>query len=100
MLRFLYQESWLDTLGLCTGPWKNLLLSMAIYGINIIPLSSTDSVMIQFPDPHFKKKHRKRRIFQPDLVKAICDLLPPGGQLFLQSDVKMVRSLQIHNLLM
>ena len=48
--------------------------------------------MIQFPDPHFKKKHRKRRIFQPDLVKAICDLLPPGGQLFLQSDVKLVSS--------
>lgn len=22
---------------------------------------------IQFPDPHFKKRHRKRRIFQPQV---------------------------------
>jgi len=48
------------------------------------------SVFIQFPDPHFKKRHRKRRIFQPDLVQTICDLLPEGGQLFLQSDVEDV----------
>ena len=44
-------------------------------------------VCIQFPDPHFKKRHRKRRVVQPQLVAAVRDLLPSGGRLFLQSDV-------------
>ena len=44
-------------------------------------------VTIQFPDPHFKKRHRKRRVVQPQLVASVRDLLVPGGRLFLQSDV-------------
>jgi tRNA (guanine-N7-)-methyltransferase len=44
-------------------------------------------VYIQFPDPHFKRRHRKRRIFQPSMVRAVSRMLPPGGRLFLQSDV-------------
>ena len=44
-------------------------------------------VTIQFPDPHFKKRHHKRRVVQPQLVSAIKSLMPQGGRLFLQSDV-------------
>ncbi|OIW01076.1 hypothetical protein TanjilG_14259 [Lupinus angustifolius] len=39
------------------------------------------------PDPHFKKRHHKRRVLQKPLVGAIVDNLIPGGQLFIQSDV-------------
>ena len=46
-----------------------------------------DLVTIQFPDPHFKKKHRKRRIVQPRLVKELALLMPKGARVFLQSDV-------------
>ena len=46
-----------------------------------------DLVTIQFPDPHFKKRHKKRRIVQPQLVKALTALMPKGGKVFLQSDV-------------
>ena len=47
-------------------------------------------VSIQFPDPWFKKKHHKRRVLQPALLQAIATALPPGGWLFLQSDVTAV----------
>ncbi|CAL5195352.1 unnamed protein product [Lathyrus oleraceus] len=44
-------------------------------------------VSILCPDPHFKKKHHKRRVLQKPLVGAIVDNLTPGGQVFIQSDV-------------
>ncbi len=44
-------------------------------------------VTIQFPDPHFKKRHRKRRIVQDTLVKAVTEILAPKGRVLLQSDV-------------
>lgn len=45
------------------------------------------SVSIQFPDPWFKARHHKRRVVQPGLVASIAAHLPPGGWLFVQSDV-------------
>eukprot|EP00899_Mesostigma_viride_P024806 jgi/Mesvir1/550/Mv11403-RA.2 len=44
-------------------------------------------VSIQCPDPHFKRKHKKRRVVQPDLVRQLMALLPHGAKIFLQSDV-------------
>ncbi|KAK2405975.1 tRNA (guanine-N(7)-)-methyltransferase [Trifolium repens] len=44
-------------------------------------------VSVLCPDPHFKKKHHKRRVLQKPLVGAIVDHLTPGGQVFVQSDV-------------
>jgi hypothetical protein len=37
---------------------------------------------MQCPDPHFKKKHHKRRVLQKPLVGAIVDHLSPGGQVY------------------
>ena len=45
------------------------------------------AVTIHFPDPWFKKRHKKRRVVQPDLVASIVRHLPAGGWLFLQTDV-------------
>ncbi|MBE9204338.1 tRNA (guanosine(46)-N7)-methyltransferase TrmB [Synechocystis salina LEGE 06099] len=47
-------------------------------------------VSIQFPDPWFKQRHNKRRVAQPELVMAIANALPPGGEVLLQSDVEPV----------
>ncbi|KAL4024572.1 hypothetical protein IC575_012936 [Cucumis melo] len=44
-------------------------------------------VSILCPDPHFKKRHHKRRVLQKPLVESIVDSLMPGGQVFIQSDV-------------
>ncbi|BDA41833.1 probable tRNA (guanine-N(7)-)-methyltransferase at N-terminal half [Coccomyxa sp. Obi] len=45
-------------------------------------------VTVQFPDPHFKTRHKKRRVVQPQLVRAIARMMPRGGRVFLQSDVE------------
>ena len=54
------------------------------------PAGVVAGVSIQFPDPWFKRRHRKRRVLQPALLLAIADALQPGRTLFLQSDVKEV----------
>ncbi|KAG2426649.1 hypothetical protein HXX76_012962 [Chlamydomonas incerta] len=43
---------------------------------------------VQFPDPHFKRRHRKRRVVQRPLVNALAAAMPPGGRVLLQSDVE------------
>ena len=48
---------------------------------------AVEMVTIQFPDPHFKKRHRKRRVVQPALVRAVAEGLRAGARVFLQSDV-------------
>lgn len=44
-------------------------------------------VSILCPDPHFKKRHHKRRVLQKPLVDSILNNLTAGGQVFVQSDV-------------
>lgn len=45
-------------------------------------------IHIHFPDPCFKKRHRKRRIVQPSSVRKMTELLAIGGQIYAQSDVR------------
>eukprot|EP00892_Ulva_mutabilis_P006208 jgi/Ulvmu1/395/UM001_0402.1 len=47
-------------------------------------------VCVQFPDPHFKRRHRKRHIVQPDFVQEVHDVLCDEGQLYAASDVQEV----------
>lgn len=55
-----------------------------------LPQGSLQRVTIQFPDPWFKRRHRKRRVVQPELVESIAQYLAPGGLLFVQSDIEGV----------
>jgi tRNA (guanine-N7-)-methyltransferase len=45
-------------------------------------------VSIQFPDPHFKKAHEKRRVVTPELVKTLAKFMKKDDVVFLQSDIK------------
>jgi tRNA (guanine-N7-)-methyltransferase len=47
-------------------------------------------VTIQFPDPHFKARHAKRRVVTPELVTTLARFMPTGATVFLQSDVQTV----------
>ena len=58
--------------------------------LNSLPVGYLQVVSIQFPDPWFKRSHRKRRVVQPELVQAIADFLAPQGWVFLQSDIEAV----------
>ena len=44
-------------------------------------------VMINFPDPWPKKRHHKRRIVQPSLIKNIDQCLAPNGTLITATDI-------------
>ena len=52
-----------------------------------LPKEQLALVSIQFPDPWFKRRHRKRRVLQPSLLLSIARALIPGRSLFIQSDV-------------
>ena len=49
---------------------------------------SVEAVHIYFPDPWWKKSHRKRRIVRPDVVRMIEERLIPGGILHFWTDVQ------------
>ena len=47
-------------------------------------------VTIQFPDPHFKNRHAKRRVVTRELVTTLAKFMPSGSTVFLQSDIQSV----------
>jgi len=49
-----------------------------------------DLVSIQYPDPHFKKQHAKRRVVTSTLVRTAAKFMAPGTRVFLQSDIQSV----------
>jgi tRNA (guanine-N7-)-methyltransferase len=50
--------------------------------------ASIAAVHIYFPDPWWKRRHRKRRIVTDSLVSHIAHALVPGGELRVASDVE------------
>ncbi|MCU1277111.1 MAG: tRNA ((7)-)-methyltransferase [bacterium] len=53
----------------------------------MVPDASLTRVFINFPDPWFKRKHRRRRLMNDELVEVLHRKLRAGGELFFQSDV-------------
>jgi tRNA (guanine-N7-)-methyltransferase len=43
---------------------------------------------LHFPDPWWKKRHTKRLVMGDTFIDQIARLLPPGGELFVQTDVE------------
>jgi len=52
----------------------------------MIPDASLAGLHIFFPDPWPKKRHHKRRLIQPELVKLLVQKLKPDGYLHLATD--------------
>ncbi|CAN5245154.1 tRNA (guanosine(46)-N7)-methyltransferase TrmB [soil metagenome] len=52
-----------------------------------LPSESCSLIHAYFPDPWWKTKHRKRRLFTPEFVKACQRVLRPGGVLSIATDV-------------
>jgi tRNA (guanine-N7-)-methyltransferase len=55
---------------------------------NLIPQHSVDAVHVYFPDPWWRTKHRRRRIFTDALVAHCSQILKPGGMLHSWTDVE------------
>lgn len=55
---------------------------------DIEKISTVKMITIQFPDPHFKSKHHKRRLVNKDFLVMILESLSKNShfQIFVQSD--------------
>ena len=52
-----------------------------------LPQASVSAFHVYYPDPWWKERHRKRRVFQPPFVADLARGLTPGGQLRMTTDV-------------
>lgn len=52
------------------------------------PENSLEAVHVYFPDPWWKKRHRKRRVMQMELVRCCERCLVSGGKLHFWTDVE------------
>ena len=46
------------------------------------------SISFNFPDPWYKKKHHKRRVIQPDLIRTLSNSMRKESLIFIKTDVK------------
>ncbi|MDR0520585.1 MAG: tRNA (guanosine(46)-N7)-methyltransferase TrmB [Planctomycetaceae bacterium] len=55
---------------------------------NHIPAGFLAAVHVYFPDPWWKRAHRKRRILRPEVLQLIENRLASGGSLHFRTDVE------------
>ena len=56
--------------------------------IKHIPPASISAVHVYFPDPWWKRKHRRRRVFSDEFADLAAGVLKPGGLLHSWTDVE------------
>jgi|SRR5579864_3076118 len=53
-----------------------------------VPAASIRSLHVYFPDPWWKTRHKKRRVFSAQFVADVARSLEPGGDFFIATDVE------------
>jgi len=54
---------------------------------HLIASSSVDAYHIYFPDPWWKKRHQKRRLFTEEFAEGLLRTLKPGALAYVMTDV-------------
>lgn len=57
-------------------------------GMDFVESGSVSKIFYFFPDPWYKKRHHKRRLFSSEFLNECLRVLKPGGKLFVQTDVR------------
>ena len=52
----------------------------------LLPVAAFSRIHLLFPDPWPKKKHAGKRLFRPDFLALIRNLLVPGGEFLFKTD--------------
>jgi tRNA (guanine-N7-)-methyltransferase len=53
-----------------------------------IPAGRIRNIYINFPDPWWKRKHKKRRILQKEFIKLFYNILQIDGTIYVRTDVE------------
>ncbi len=78
-------EAKIDKLGLTNA---RVIHSRAETALNcLLPPETVQAFHINYPDPWFKKKHRRRRLIQRDTVDLLTSRLVAHGRLLLATDI-------------
>jgi tRNA (guanine-N7-)-methyltransferase len=64
----------------------------------IIPAQSISAYHAYFPDPWWKRRHHRRRVFTPGFAAALAHTLVPGGRIYIATDVDAVFALALSSL--
>lgn len=67
---------------------KTACLDAASLLRNHVSTGSVAVVHVLFPDPWWKKRHKKRRVFTPEFAADVARVLACGGRLHIASDVE------------
>lgn len=54
----------------------------------LVPAGAVDGLHVLFPDPWWKKRHHKRRVFNADFAALMVSRLAPTGVLVVKTDVE------------
>jgi tRNA (guanine-N7-)-methyltransferase len=65
---------------------------------NLVAPASVAGIHVLFPDPWWKKKHHKKRVFNPEFSALMAALLRPDGALFVKTDVEAYGELLVEEL--
>jgi tRNA (guanine-N7-)-methyltransferase len=68
-------------------PVQGIFANANLHLDKVVPENRVDRVYVNFPDPWFKMRQRKRRMVDDTLVRAIHTVCRPGAEVFFQSDV-------------
>jgi tRNA (guanine-N7-)-methyltransferase len=71
------------------SPRARVFAEDALYALpRLTPDASVRRVFLHFPDPWWKRRHRKRLVMGDALLDQVARLLEPGGEFFIQTDVE------------
>lgn len=55
---------------------------------DFVPSASAAAVHVLFPDPWWKSRHKKRRVFTPEFAATAARIIAVGGRFHIESDVE------------
>lgn len=69
------------------GQVRSVFANISVDLPRLFAPASVNRFFINFPDPYFKHRQRKRRAIDEDVVDQLAELLEPGGEIHVATDI-------------